>query len=144
MEIVVAETDADREAAFDVMVQLRPDLRREDFVERVRRQEAQGYRLALLRDHGGLRAAAGFRIEDRLVGRTLYVDDLVTDDNHRSRGYGAALMDWLRTRAVERGCARLELDSGVHRFDAHRFYHAQGMVIRSHHFATDLPDGRDG
>ena len=144
VEILLADSDQDRAAAFEVMVQLRPDLRRDDFVQRVCHQERRGYRLTLLRDAGAVRAVAGFRIEDRLLGRTLYVDDLVTDGNHRSRGYGAALLDWLRRRAVDAGCARLELDSGVHRFDAHRFYHAQGMVIRSHHFAIELHDGRDG
>ena len=33
------------------------------------------------------------------TGRTLYVDDLVTDEAQRSRGYGKAMLDWLQAHA---------------------------------------------
>jgi hypothetical protein len=36
------------------------------------------------------------------------------------------------------GCAKLELDSGVQRFDAHRFYLRKRMIISSHHFSLEL------
>lgn len=140
MMITVARTDAERAAAFDVMVQLRPHLAREEFVPRVRRQEAQGFRLALLRDARRIvRAVAGYRIEERLFGRVLYVDDLVTDEEARGAGYGTQLFEWLRGQAVDHRCARLELDSGNHRLAAHAFYRARGMVNRSLHFTLDLP-----
>ena len=32
----------------------------------------------------------------------------------------------------------LDLDSGVQRFPAHRFYLGQGMAITAHHFALDV------
>jgi hypothetical protein len=35
----------------------------------------------------------------------------------------------------------LDLDSGVTRFDAHRFYLRERMHIQSHHFALALPAG---
>lgn len=121
------------------MQQLRTHLRKADFVETVRRQQAGGYHLAYLRENGEVRAVAGYRIIDNLVsGRILYVDDLSTDAAVRSRGLGGQLFDWLVDRARERGCAALELDSGVQRFDAHRFYLQKRMVISSHHFRLFL------
>lgn len=139
MSIALAETDAAIARCFPVMQQLRPHLLADDFVPRVRRMAAEGYRLAYLTDDdGAVRAAAGFRPMDRLhAGRTLYVDDLVTDADCRSRGYGDRLFDWLVAHARELGCDLFHLDSGTHRVDAHRFYLRKRMRISAFHF--DLP-----
>jgi GNAT superfamily N-acetyltransferase len=68
----------------------------------------------------------------------LYVDDLVMDEAARSSGYGKRLLHWLVQRARDEGCQTLELDSGVQRFDAHRFYLTERMFISSHHFRLNL------
>lgn len=139
MNIALAATDSDIERCFAVMQQLRPHLAAADFVTRVRRQQSEGYRLAYLDDAGNVCALAGFRIYEKLhSGRTLYVDDLVTDAVQRSHGYGQKLFGWLATHARNEGCDTLDLDSGVQRFGAHRFYLHQRMDIVSHHFALKL------
>ena len=125
------------------MRQLRPHLDEAGFVEQVQRQQsACGYRLAYAADTTGaaaIRGCAGFRITEFLAwGRTLYVDDLVTDEAHRSRGVGGILLDWLVAHARSAGCAQLHLDSGVQRFGAHRFYLTHGMDITAHHFRLEL------
>jgi GNAT superfamily N-acetyltransferase len=139
ISIALAETDADIAGCFPVMVQLRPKLLEEEFVARLRRKEAETYRLAFLRDEQGIvRSVAGFRLMDRLhAGRVLYVDDLVTDAASRSRGHGDRLFDWLVAHARSLGCMMLTLDSGTHRTDAHRFYLRKRMKISCFHF--DLP-----
>jgi GNAT superfamily N-acetyltransferase len=134
-----ADSDDEIAGCFSVMRQLRTHLPEEDFVSRVRRQEAGGYRIAFLEDDGIVRAVAGFRYYDNLhSGRVLYVDDLVTDATARSKGYGKQILDWLVAQARDAGCQTFELDSGVQRFDAHRFYLANRMIISSHHFKLAL------
>ncbi|MGX1791676.1 hypothetical protein ACWIDW_01820 [Microbacterium sp. NPDC055312] len=44
----------------------------------------------------------------------------------------------LRERAVAARCRQLDLDSGVQRFDAHRFYLRERMNIDAHHFSQYL------
>ena len=106
-----------------------------NFVERVRRQQEQGYYLAFVESEGEVRAVAGYRfLESLFSGKNLYVDDLVTRDSDRSRGFGGELLDWLIEQARKNGCESLELDSGVQRFDAHRFYFTKRMSISSYHF----------
>jgi GNAT superfamily N-acetyltransferase len=125
-----------------VMSQLRLGLSPEDFLERVQRQRVQGYRLACLEAEERIRAVAGYRFLQCLAwGRFCYVDDLATAAEDRSRGFGRMLFDWLAARAQEAGCAELHLDSGVQRFDAHRFYLARRMAISCHHFALPLGGG---
>jgi len=111
----------------------------ERFVERVQRQQKGGYLLAFLESEGEVRAVAGYRFLERLLSaRFLYVDDLVTREIDRSQGYGGQLFDWLIEQAREQGCENLELDSGVQRFDAHRFYLVKGMPIAAHHFKIEI------
>lgn len=137
--IFVAETEEDAARGYAVMAQLRPHLSQNEYLAQVERQLLQGYRLALLEADGAVRAAAGYRFYEMLAhGRVLYVDDLVTDEGARSRGYGAALFAWLVEQARAAGCARLQLDSGVQRFDAHRFYFREGMHISSYHFTLEI------
>lgn len=137
--IRTADSDADIDRCFPVMSQLRPHLERVAFVETVRRQGEAGFVLAYAEVKGVVEAVAGFRLIDNLVGgRVLYVDDLVTDASARSRGHGAALLEWLSERARGAGCQFLELDSGVQRFDAHRFYFVNRMHVSAYHFRLKL------
>lgn len=138
--ITIAQSDDEIAKCFGVMHQLRDHLVQAEFVPIIRLQEKGGYRLAFLEDAGEVQALAGFRVTERLYagGKILYVDDLVTDRTSRSHGYGRALLGWLVDRAKAEGCVTLELDSGVQRFDAHRFYLANRMIISGHHFRLKL------
>ena len=139
LQIALAESDADILRCFPVMAQLRPHLVKAEFVARVRRMQGEGFLLARLEEDGTVRAVAGYRFHEKLFsGRTLYVDDLVSDPTHRSRGHGARLLTWLAEQARARDCDLLELDSGVQRFDAHRFYFRERMKIASYHFSRAL------
>lgn len=137
--IIHARTDPEIARCFPVMHQLRPHLIEADFVARVRRMQTEGFHLALLEDGGSVGAVAGYRYQEKLFsGRNLYVDDLVTDAGRRSRGHGRALLAWLVAEARAHGCDQLELDSGVQRRDAHRFYFRERLHISSYHFALAL------
>lgn len=140
VRVALAEGREPVARCFEVMRELRTGLTDvETFVDQVIRQQGQGYRLAFVEAGGEVCAAAGFRVSENLAwGRFLYVDDLVTRAADRSRGWGKRLIDWLIAEARAAGCAELHLDSGVQRFDAHRFYLAQRMQISSHHFALKL------
>ncbi|HET6668828.1 MAG TPA: GNAT family N-acetyltransferase [Pyrinomonadaceae bacterium] len=137
--VSLARNDQEIQSCFDVMAALRPHLKREEFVSRIRRQHKEsGYELAYLAA-GTVKAVAGFRISECLAwGKFLYVDDLVAGSSDRSQGYGGILFDWLVDYARAAGCDEFHLDSGVQRFDAHRFYLRRRMAIEAHHFGLKL------
>jgi GNAT superfamily N-acetyltransferase len=126
--------------ALPVLQELRPQLEAATLREVLREGEPQGYRfLAAFADDGRCLGVAGWRLVATVVaGRKLYVDDLVTTSAVRSTGVGAALLGELQQRARAAGCSVLDLDSGVQRHDAHRFYFREGMHISSHHFTRRL------
>jgi GNAT superfamily N-acetyltransferase len=138
-EVREATTEEEVATTYPVMRQLRPHLDANAYAATVRGMRESGYRVAYAVEAGGVKAVAGFRVLKFLAhGRFLYVDDLVTDEAARSGGYGKLLLDWLEGEARERGCTQLQLDSGVWRAEAHRFYFRENMSISSFHFAKTL------
>jgi GNAT superfamily N-acetyltransferase len=139
-EVKIAVGFEDLRRCYPVMRQLRPHLSEQQFVEQaVRQNQRYGYTVAFIEDGGQVVAVAGFRVSECLCdGNFMYVDDLVTDEHHRSRGHGDRLFDWLVGRAAEEGCQEIGLESGVQRFEAHRFYLRKRMRISSHHFSLPL------
>jgi GNAT superfamily N-acetyltransferase len=139
--IRIAEGAEEIARCYPVMRELRQHISSvEEFIGRVQLQEREGYLLAYLEAGGEIRAAAGYRFQEMLYyGRLLYVDDLVTREADRSAGYGGKLFDWLVQQARERGCEHFELDSGVQRFDAHRFYLMKRMKSRVASFLVAAP-----
>lgn len=127
-------------AAWPLVAQLRPHLDADALVAQLQRQSGEGgFHAHVLYADGAPRAYAGWRVHENLVyGRHMYVDDLVTDETARSRGYGKAMLDWLKAEAQRHGCARLQLDSGTWRKDAHAFYLREGLRIEAFHFGIAL------
>jgi GNAT superfamily N-acetyltransferase len=66
------------------------------------------------------------------------VDDLITAEAARGRGFGTRIMKWLLAEARRLGCDEFHLDSGHQRLAAHGVYHAAGLRITSHHFSLPL------
>ncbi|QRP48644.1 GNAT family N-acetyltransferase [Amycolatopsis sp. FDAARGOS 1241] len=123
-----------------LLAHLRPDTA--DRAGAVAASVAQGVRyLGAFDEAGRLAGLAGWRVMSTTRGRVLYVDDLVSDPRMRRRGAGRALLAWLERAGAARGCRTLELDSGVTRNDAHRFYAQAGLSISAFHFSRPLAGG---
>lgn len=117
---------------------LRPNLPRE-YQAYLRLMFSEGAQMAVLHEAETPKAIAVYRIHHTTVsGRRLYVDDLVTAEEERGRGYGAALLLWCEETAREHGCDAFSLDSGVQRAAAHRFYFRHGLTINAFAFAKPL------
>ena len=122
-----------------VLCELRPHLTAASLAAIYAEGHAQGLRFTALYDQDRCVAVAGWRlVATTFAGRKLYVDDLVTTSSMRSKGAGRALLEELIRRARQAGCSLLDLDSSVHRHDAHRFYLREHMPIMGYHFVRRL------
>lgn len=146
MELVELRSPAGVRAAFPLLQQLRDRLTEQQYLERLEAMRPHGYRLLALRDDGALVALAGLAVRTTLLfGRHLYVDDLVTDQAVRSRGYGARLMAEIEALARREGCGLIALASGLQREDAHRFYEQRmGFRRSSYGFVKRLEEPASG
>ena len=135
MDIKIATTDQEIRACFAIMQQLRPHLKAGEFVSKVRNDLPAAYRLAYAEVDGRPLAVAGYCVTEKLsAGKFLQVDDLVTHEPARSRGHGAKLLAWLQAEARAHGCGSVQLDTGVARKDAQRFYEREGMQLSAYHY----------
>ncbi len=139
-QIKLAITDSDIQRCFPALKELRPFLKEEEFLPRIKRMMQNGFQLVFVElENGKVPAVGGFRREEMLHrGKSIYLDDLSTMEEFRSSGYGGKIIDYLIDLAKKENCATLHLDSGVQRFDAHRFYLKKGFNIISHHFAIQF------
>lgn len=110
--------------AFPVMKQLRTHLVETTFLQYVQEAvQTEDYNVAALYEKDKIVAVTGFMPMFTLYnGRFIWVCELVTDSEHRSKGYGAALLNYVQDWSRENGYKIVSLSSGIQRVDAHRFY----------------------
>lgn len=139
MNIIECSSDEMLHDVWGVMQQLRAGLDEATFIERVHAAKQSGYRLLMAFEHNQLVGAMGWRVlSDLAWGRTLYIDDLVVDEQSRNQGIGEKLMAHARDIAKGEKCACVRLSSNLQRLDAHRFYERIGMTKQSFSFREDL------
>ena len=140
MEVHLVRAETELSEVAEILRQLRPQYTQESLITQIRKQQDSGYQLAYVKSGDNILCVAGFVIGEKLAwGKHIYIDDLVTNENCRSTGVGAFIIDWFKSYCKALGCQSLHLDSGVQKFPAHRFYLKNRFNIASHHFSiTDI------
>jgi GNAT superfamily N-acetyltransferase len=138
--VKIMKSDLEIMSTFSTFKQLRPHLTEDNFLGKIKRlQDNYGFNLVAVIENDKVKATAGYRIAESLAwGNYFYVDDLITDEKSRRKGYAKILWNWLLSKEKENVWEQFHLDSGVHRYDAHRFYLKGGLDITCHHFQMTL------
>jgi GNAT superfamily N-acetyltransferase len=63
---------------------------------------------------------------------------MIVDGELRGKGIGTKLLEKTFETANLRKCKKIELDSGFHREQAHKFYEKIGFEKRAYLFSKDL------
>lgn len=139
IEIKTAITDQDIASCWEAMSILRPMLKENEFVQQISEMQKEGYTLLYLVDNDKTVAVAGYRFWTMLYcGKMLYIDDLSTIENSRSKGYASALLNHIYDIAREQKCESVQLDSGHVRTVAHKLYFKENFTISAFHFNKPL------
>ena len=139
MNVTLAKSENEITDCFTLISELRPHLTLDDFISKVKvMSKTTGYELVYLDDEG-IKAVAGMKISEWLhSGRYLEIEELVTDKNSRSKGYGGKLFDWILNYAKQNECDQIRLVSGVLRDNAHKFYLNKGMTFEAKYFSLNI------
>ena len=80
-------------------------------------------------------AVTGFWTATKLwSGRYIEIDNFIVHPEHRSKGLGKMMTDYIDVKAKEEGCSMIVLDAFTGNFTAHRFYYNQGYGPKGFHF----------
>lgn len=140
MEIRIAQLK-DIEILIPTLLELRPNLNRITVKQKLINQLEEGYQIVFIGNDKLAFAIAGFRtLNFFFSGKTLYIDDLVTNSNHKRNGYAGLLLDWIKDYAKENKYDHVSLDSGFQRKDAYRLYLNKGFEVESLHFGRKVKD----
>ncbi len=71
-------------------------------------------------------------------GKYLEIDNFIVHPEHRSKGIGKMLTDFVNQKAEDLDCTMIVLDAYTANFTAHRFYYNQGYNPRGFHFIKTL------
>lgn len=74
------------------------------------------------------------------TGKYLEIDNFVVNPNHRSKGIGKLLTDYIEQKAIALECSSIVLDAFIGNFAAHRFYYNQGYGPKGFHFVKILDE----
>ena len=84
-------------------------------------------------------AVSGFWSGTKLwSGKYIEIDNFIVHPEHRSKGLGKMMTDYVDVLAKETGCTMIVLDAFTGNFTAHRFYYNQGYEPRGFHFLKML------
>ncbi|WP_173916897.1 N-acetyltransferase [Halobacillus sp. Marseille-Q1614] len=124
VEIKELKTGEEWIEAFPVMKQLRSQHSQESYLNIVgEAQKHEGYKMFALYQGDQIASVIGFMPQTTLYyGRFIWVCDLVTDSNIRSKGYGKVLLSFVHKWAATHGYESVALSSGLQREEAHQFY----------------------
>lgn len=71
-------------------------------------------------------------------GKYMEIDNFIVHPDHRMKGIGKMMTDYVDAKAKETGCTMIVLDAFTENFTAHRFYYNQGYVPKGFHFLKIL------
>ena len=71
-------------------------------------------------------------------GKYLEIDNFIVHPEHRMKGIGKMMTDYIDIIGKETGCTMIVLDAFTGNFTAHRFYYNQGYAPKGFHFLKIL------
>ncbi|NRT14411.1 ribosomal protein S18 acetylase RimI-like enzyme [Flavobacterium sp. 28A] len=80
-------------------------------------------------------AVTGFWTGTKLwSGKYIEIDNFIVHPEHRSKGLGKMMTDYLAMKAKDEACTMIVLDAYTNNFTAQRFYFNQGYIPKGFHF----------
>jgi GNAT superfamily N-acetyltransferase len=133
LSLVKANSSQELERFYPVMKELRTNLSFNDFLHLYEKaHQADGYEVVGFESQGRIVAVMGYRVLHDLVhGKHLYIDDLVSTETQRSKGFGAKLLAHAEKLAKEFSCKGLRLCTGIENEAGKKFYERNGWSLRA-------------
>lgn len=125
--------------AYPIAQVLNPELSESDYKERIRRMVALNFKMVVALEDDQLLSGSGYWIGTKIYsGKYLEIDNFAILPQHRKKGLGQLILDYLIALAEKEGCAMMMLDAYIPNKPAHAFYERSGFVKRGYHMLKPM------
>ena len=139
MEIKELTTVEEMLAQIETMQHLYPKLTLEKYQSYLEEMIPHNYKQVAVFEGNACVGLSGFWTGTKLwCGKYIELDNFIVSPNHRSKGIGKLITDYIDAKAEEIGCTNIVLDAYTTNFAAHRFYYNQGFGPKGFHFVKIL------
>jgi ribosomal protein S18 acetylase RimI-like enzyme len=130
----------DLERCYLTMKELRPNLSYKDYISIYEvAHKADGYEIVAIEEENQILALMGYRfLSDYVRGKHVYIDDLVTSEKVRSKGFGAELLRFAEDISRSSDCSCLRLCTGIENKLGMKFYERHGWIKRAFAYTKRL------
>ena len=128
-------------AQIEVMQFLYPNLTTEKYKDYLQEMIPHNYiQIAVFENENCIAITGCWSATKLWTGKYLEIDNFIVNPDHRTKGVGKLLTDYIRQKAIDKGCNAIVLDAFTQNFKAHRFYYNQGFSPKGFHFVKILDD----
>jgi GNAT superfamily N-acetyltransferase len=100
-----------------------------------------GYKQVAVFENEQCIGLSGFWYNTKLwTGPYLEIDNFIVHPDHRKKGIGKIITDFIDAKAKELSCTCIVLDAFTGNFSAHRFYYNHGYEPRGFHFIKTIDE----
>ncbi|WP_268849432.1 GNAT family N-acetyltransferase [Flavobacterium aestivum] len=141
LKAVELTTISEMLAQIGVMRHLYPKLTLEKYESYLKEMVPHNYKqLAVFEDEICV-GVTGFWTAMKLwTGKYIEIDNFIVHSDHRAKGVGKMMTDYIDAKAKAENCNAIVLDAFTGNFTAHRFYYNQGYAPRGFHFLKILDE----
>jgi GNAT superfamily N-acetyltransferase len=141
MEIRQLETVAEMVAQIETIRFLYPNMTIETYESYLSDMLPNGYKQAAIFENKQCIGLTGYWHNTKLwTGPYLEIDNFIVHPDHRKKGIGKIITDFIDAKAKELSCTCVVLDAFTGNFTAHRFYYNQGYEPRGFHFIKTIDE----
>jgi len=141
MEILQLETVSEMVAQIETIHFLYPNMTVETYESYLSNMLPNGYKQVAVFENKQCIGLSGFWYNTKLwTGPYLEIDNFIVHPDHRKKGIGKIITDFIDGKAKELSCTCIVLDAFTGNFPAHRFYYNQGYEPRGFHFIKTIDE----
>lgn len=123
----------------EIIQQLYPEITSEKYHSYLLEMIPHNYKQLAIFEHGICIGLTGFWSGIKLwSGKYIEIDNFIVHSDHRRKGVGKIMTDYISNLAEQTDCNIVVLDAYTGNFKAHRFYYNQGYAPRGFHFVKTL------
>lgn len=135
----ILETVKEMAPNYDLIMQLNYRIDRETYLSYLEDMTSKGYKQLAVFEEENCIGLAGYWVATKFYcGKYLELDNVIVNEDARSKGIGKLMCDRLEAEARKAGCKTAVLNAYVQNNKAHKLYMREGYRILGFHFIKEL------